>query len=291
MVTCGTVASTSPTRSTLLLLPATSLTLAVTVTVPSASAPTSAAGTLSCQVPSLFTVVCQVLPFSVTVTVWPACASLVPLSSRSCCASAALMMLSSVRLSSVMDGGNVSTVTTRDASALLPLTLVTLTLTCARPSISVSMALAGTVRLQLPSCCTWAVKVWSANFTTTVCPASTPCVWPESVRSAPFSAALSMSSLVTESMVTATALRSSSMGRSAETVLPQASSALACTAIFSGLPALKIGRSARQFASSRWRSPTAAVVNVVDGHHDLRPFGQMGAGAGDGQIGAAAQWH
>ncbi|CZV80964.1 Uncharacterised protein [Enterobacter cloacae] len=125
-----------------------------------------------------------------------------------------------------MDGGKVSTVTTRDASALLPLTFVTLTLTCARPSISVSMALAGTVRLQEPSCCTCAVKVWSANFTTTVCPASTPCVWPDSTRSAPFSAAFSMSSLLTVSMVTATAFRSSSMGCSAETVFPQASVAL-----------------------------------------------------------------
>ena len=52
MVTCGTVASTSPTRSALLLLPATSLTVAVTVTMPSVRAPTSAAGTLSCHVPS-----------------------------------------------------------------------------------------------------------------------------------------------------------------------------------------------------------------------------------------------
>ena len=58
-----------------------------------------------------------------------------------------------------MAGGCVSTITTREASALLPLTLVTLTLTCARPSISVSIALAGTVRRQEPSCCTCAVKV------------------------------------------------------------------------------------------------------------------------------------
>ena len=139
------------------------------------------------------------------------------------------MMLSAVRLSRVIAGGRVSTVTTRDASAVLPLMLVTLTLTCARPSISVSIALAGTVRLQEPSCCTWAVKVWSANFTTTVCPASTPCVWPDRVKSLPFSVALSMSSLETVSMVTATALRSSSIGCSAETVLFQASFALTLT--------------------------------------------------------------
>ncbi len=52
MVTTGGVASTNATRETLLGLPATSFTLAVTVVLPSASAPTLAAGTVTLQVPS-----------------------------------------------------------------------------------------------------------------------------------------------------------------------------------------------------------------------------------------------
>ena len=166
-------------------------------------------------------------------------------------------MLSLVRLSRVIAGGSVSTVTTRDASALLPLTFVTLTLTCARPSIRVSMALAGTVRLQEPSCCTWAVKVWSANFTTTVCPASTPCVFPERVKSAPFSAAFSRSSPETVSMVTATALRSSSIGCSAATVLPQASFALTLTVTS---PAVQACRSV---AGTPMLQPPLAVTTAL----------------------------
>ena len=154
------------------------------------------------------------------VTVWPVSAVVLPLSTRSRCASAALMMLSSVRLSSVMAGGCVSTITTREASALLPLTLVTLTLTCARPSISVSIALAGTVRCRavlLHLCGKGLIR----EFHHYGLPGlhALRLTRKRDIR-AFFPAALSISSVVTVSMVTATAFRSSSIGCSAATVLP-----------------------------------------------------------------------
>ena len=97
------------------------------------------------------------MPFRLTVTVWPASAVLVPETIRSDCASAALRMSSVARVLMVTDGAVASTLYSRPADALLPLTLVTLTCTLASPSFRPARSAAGTVAVHLPSVPTVAV--------------------------------------------------------------------------------------------------------------------------------------
>ena len=97
------------------------------------------------------------MPFSDTVTVWPASAVVVPDTVRSLFASAAFRISSVARVLMVTDGAVASTLYSRPAEALLPLTLVTLTCTLASPSFRPARSAAGTVAVHLPSASTVAV--------------------------------------------------------------------------------------------------------------------------------------
>ena len=97
------------------------------------------------------------MPFSDTVSVWPASAVLVPEIARSDCASEALRISSVAIVLMVTDGAVASTLYSRPADALLPFTLVTLTCTLASPSIRPVRSADGTVAVHLPSASTVAV--------------------------------------------------------------------------------------------------------------------------------------
>ena len=90
------------------------------------------------------------MPLSVTVSVCPVSAVLVPDTVTPAAASLALMMLSLAMVLMVTVGAALSTLYSCVAVALLPLTLVTRTWALASPSRRAAISAAGTVVLQLP---------------------------------------------------------------------------------------------------------------------------------------------
>ncbi|CAM7524352.1 hypothetical protein CISEMA079M_15375 [Citrobacter sedlakii] len=108
------------------------------------------------------------------------------------------------------------------ADALLPAALLTLASTRALPSVRVARSAAGTTSVQLPVLLTVTMYDLPLNSTVTFWPASTFVVVPESVRSAPCSAALITSSAVTLLMVTTGAAVFTVTSWVAEPLLPAA---------------------------------------------------------------------
>ena len=149
MVMVGAVVSISPVVSAVAVLPASSVTLALTVNSPSANS----AGTSALYVPSACTtaVTVWVLPalsVMVNVTVLPGAASVMP-------DRVGVVSLSVAIASIVIDGAVVSISPVVSAVAVLPASSVTLALTVNSPSANS----AGTSALYVPSACTMAVTV------------------------------------------------------------------------------------------------------------------------------------
>ena len=137
------------------LLPAESLTVAVIVTLPCASAEITLAGTPMLQLPLASSTVVYVDVPIVTETVLPVVAPVAePLIICACPCSVALMMSSPATVLMVTTGAARSTVRLCVAEAGFPALSLTAALTVYELAVRLAKSPVGTLTLQLPSACT-----------------------------------------------------------------------------------------------------------------------------------------
>ncbi|CZW32230.1 Uncharacterised protein [Enterobacter hormaechei] len=155
MVTAGAAVATLNACEEEAALPFTLVTLTCTLASPSFRPLRSAAGTVQVQSPLESTVVVQVLPAKIMVTVWPASTfEEEPDSTRSWPFSAAFSTLSSVTLLMLIATGARSTSTTVPMFTGLPEVSCALALMVSDPSAHRETSAAGTAACHVPSAST-----------------------------------------------------------------------------------------------------------------------------------------